>query len=286
MRGLPPPAHLIWKLVNKLVEKKTKLQKYSAPALEKGLDILEFLSVTDTKPTLSQLAAGIGRSKSEIFRMMIVLEERGYICRIDGDLFILTDKLKQISGNKSGVNRLVEMTSPTLDILAQETGLSNHLSVLQDDVLVVVRSTPVMQNYGLSVQVGYESPLFGTSAGACFFSDLPMLDSRRSLLERLGHGLEEDGFRTFDDLVVQCRSDGFVVAPNPDVSSIFELSAPIRHQATEQTLAALTLPFVRPDKMSNQMTAIQQCVKNAVGQIQERVSLALTHPSLQTVGDL
>lgn len=269
-----------------LVEKKTKLQKYSAPALEKGLDILEFLSVTDTKPTLSQLAAGIGRSKSEIFRMMIVLEERGYICRIDGDLYILTDKLKQISGNKSGVNRLLEMTSPTLDILAQETGLSNHLSVLQDEALVVVRSTPVMQNYGLSVQVGYESPLFGTSAGACFFSDLASPDRRLSLFRRLGYETEEQTLSAFEALIVQCRAEGFVVAPNPDVSSIFELSAPIRHQATERTLAALTLPFVRPDKMSNQMTSIQECVKNAVTQIQERVSLALTHPSLRTVSDL
>ncbi len=43
-------------------------QKFSAPALEQGLDILEFLSLTDFTATLSEIALGIERSIAEIFR--------------------------------------------------------------------------------------------------------------------------------------------------------------------------------------------------------------------------
>ena len=74
MQGLAPLLFFLGKLQEKVTpmsEQKTKLQKYSAPALEKGLDILEFLSLSDVSPTLSQLAQGIGRSKNEIFRMVI-----------------------------------------------------------------------------------------------------------------------------------------------------------------------------------------------------------------------
>ena len=49
----------------------TKLQKYSAPALEKGLDILELLSLSASEMSLSQIAAGVGRSKNEIFRAVV-----------------------------------------------------------------------------------------------------------------------------------------------------------------------------------------------------------------------
>ena len=55
-----------------------KPQKYTAPALEKGLDILELLSSTDAGLSLSEIARDLGRSVSEIFRMLVVLQQRGY----------------------------------------------------------------------------------------------------------------------------------------------------------------------------------------------------------------
>ncbi len=82
-----------------MIDAKTKLQKYSAPALEKGLDILELLShCSDGGLSQSEVAEGVGRSKNEIFRMMVVLEERGYIKRSEDDTFLLTSKLGELSG--------------------------------------------------------------------------------------------------------------------------------------------------------------------------------------------
>lgn len=269
-----------------LTEKKTKLQKYSAPALEKGLDILEFLSVTDTKPTLSQLATSIGRSKSEIFRMMIVLEERGYIGRTDGDLFVLTDKLRQLSGDRPEVNRLVDIAAPTLDILADQTELSNHLSVIKGQSLVVVRSTAVSQSYALSVQVGYESDILGTSAGACFLSDLTDVTDRQTAVKLLSKSTKSQSATEFDDLVKRCIADGCVIAKNPINHSIYELSAPIRHAASKHTLAALTLPFVGQDRISNQISDIQEKVFAAVEQIEKQLAFAISGLSLSTVDDL
>ena len=55
--------------------------KYRAPALDKGLDILELLARAHAPLSMTGVAAAIGYSKGEIFRMLQVLEERGYIAR-------------------------------------------------------------------------------------------------------------------------------------------------------------------------------------------------------------
>ena len=52
---------------------------YSAPALDKGLDILEILAKTVMPMTMSEISDKAGRSRGEIFRMLQVLELRSDI---------------------------------------------------------------------------------------------------------------------------------------------------------------------------------------------------------------
>ena len=61
---------------------------YAAPALEKGLDILELLAEVGEPLSTRTIAEQLRRSKSEIFRMVFVLQQRGYLEREAG-----TDRL-------------------------------------------------------------------------------------------------------------------------------------------------------------------------------------------------
>ena len=54
-------------------------EKYSAPALSKGLDILELLATQSAGMKKSDIAKSLNRSVSEIFRMLAVLVERNYV---------------------------------------------------------------------------------------------------------------------------------------------------------------------------------------------------------------
>ena len=68
--------------------------KYRAPALEKGLDILRLLAGEREPMTLSTICQRLDRSQGEIFRMVQVLQTRGFIDqdpRSDG--YFLTDLL-------------------------------------------------------------------------------------------------------------------------------------------------------------------------------------------------
>ena len=57
---------------------------YKAPALEKGLEILECLAAASAPRTLQQLSLARERSASEIYRMLEVLVDQGYVLREAG----------------------------------------------------------------------------------------------------------------------------------------------------------------------------------------------------------
>ena len=74
-----------------------KKQSYSAPALEKGLDILELLSDSTTGLSQAEMAKKLNRTVNEIFRMLNILVSRNYI-QLDqeSERYKLTYKLLQI----------------------------------------------------------------------------------------------------------------------------------------------------------------------------------------------
>ena len=60
-------------------------ERYRAPALDKGLDILEFLADVDGGLTQAEIAKKLDRSPNEFYRMLDRLVRRGYVTRPDGD---------------------------------------------------------------------------------------------------------------------------------------------------------------------------------------------------------
>lgn len=59
-----------------MTEKETK---YKAPALEKGMAIIELLARTPEGLNLTQISDSLGKSKAEIFRMVAVLNDLHYL---------------------------------------------------------------------------------------------------------------------------------------------------------------------------------------------------------------
>lgn len=61
--------------------------RYRAPALDKGLDILELLARIDGGLTQAEIAKHLGKSPNEFYRMLDRLVRRGYVQRQEGDRF-------------------------------------------------------------------------------------------------------------------------------------------------------------------------------------------------------
>src|SRR5215467_3780035 len=90
-------------------------RRYRAPALEKGLDILELMAQRGAPMTLSQISVALDRSVSELFRMVQALEYKGYIeTSASGDGYTLTNKLFALGMAQAPTKTLVEAALPVM----------------------------------------------------------------------------------------------------------------------------------------------------------------------------
>ena len=88
----------------------SKIKKdYSAPALEKGLDILELLAISPIGLSQADIAIKLKRSVNEIYRMLNILVKRNYI-ELDKneDKYNITYKLLEISSHHEPIKNLMQ----------------------------------------------------------------------------------------------------------------------------------------------------------------------------------
>ncbi len=147
--------------------------KYYAPALDKGLDILEFLSAQSFPQSQLEIATGIEKTQNEIYRMLVSLEKRGYIAKdpLSGK-YSLTLRLFQLAHHHSPVEILVKGSEIHMENLAQVINQSVHLSVLYHNKLMVIGQAKSRTPVTLSVEIGSLFPLEKTNSGKVILANL------------------------------------------------------------------------------------------------------------------
>ncbi len=248
-------------------------RKYKAPALEKGLDILELLASTGEPMTTSQIANKLGRSVSELFRMVLALEFRGYIVPAeDGrDGYTLSNKLFALGIARAPTKTLLEVALPVMSALTRDIGQSCHIAVASDDQMVVVGRVESPGDLGFSVRVGYRRPLIKATSGQTLFGFQPK-EMRSVMLSKLGD-VDPGELQDFIQRADETLRRGYVRNASDFVDGVTDLSAPIF--GSQGALAAITVPFVRSNpEVCSVDEAIEQ-LKDAA----KRISSLLTEQS-------
>jgi DNA-binding IclR family transcriptional regulator len=225
--------------------RKRKVQKpsYSAPALEKGLEILELLAATQTPMTNRAIAERLGRSKGQIFRMVFVLVERGYLQRDAAtDELTLSNKLFELGIRTPRPRQLAEVAVPAMERLSDRTGQSAHLVVVNKGDTVVIASTAGSADVSFSLRLGYRRPALLSTSGQVVIAF--QSESLRAHMIEEGSKLarpsvEAPSNRWLDGIVKR----GHLVADSHDVIGITDLAAPVldRHG---HALAAIVVPYL------------------------------------------
>ena len=126
--------------------------KYRAPALDKGLDILELLASQPKGLTRGEIVKLLGRSASEIYRMLERLVIRGYVNRsIEGDRYALSIKLFQLGSTFPPVRRLVDQAQPLMDLFSRESQQPIHMAMPDRGKLYVVAQASGQSAWELSL---------------------------------------------------------------------------------------------------------------------------------------
>ncbi|MFT3789640.1 MAG: IclR family transcriptional regulator [Rudaea sp.] len=220
----------------------TKTTKYRAPALDKGLDILELLARTPGSLNLTEVAQGIGYSKSEIFRMLQVLEARGYLARGENDSsYVLTNRLFLLGMERPPIKDLTEAALPVMHRLAEQTRHPCHLVVNSEDQIVVIARVDAPSDLGFVVRVGHRRPLAHSTSGLVLFA-FQGGETQERWLTTMEASEARFKRKPFLASAAQVREQGYASLPSEAVDAVTDLSAPILQR--EHAVGALTIPFV------------------------------------------
>ncbi|MDP9011795.1 MAG: IclR family transcriptional regulator [Pseudomonadota bacterium] len=227
------------------------LTRYRAPALEKGLDILELL-VAEAQPlTVSEIAQRLNRSTGELFRMIQVLHRRGFVEQSPGTgAYRLSGKLFALGMDQPAVKTLVEIALPHMRQLSLDIGQSCHLAFHSLGQIVVVARMESSELIGYSVRIGWRRPLTNALSGAILFAFQPEV-IRRRWEECLRPRPDEEELATFRAKADRIRKKGFGQQKSDFVVSVTDISAPILRD--DIAAAALTVPFLNSTSPSRSM---------------------------------
>ena len=243
--------------------------RYLAPALEKGIDILELLAAETVPMTLTGIVNRLGRSHGELFRMVQVLEYRGYIEQDPGaDGYRLTDRLFSLGMQQPRTKNLIELALPVMRQLTLEVGQSCHLALHSRGEMVVVARMESPEQVGFSVRVGYRRSLPQAASGAVLYAFQPE-DIRRRWEKLLDPQLSEaelEAFRAHADAVRQRHVE---LTPSRFVAGVTDISAPVMRGG--MAAAALTVPYLKKlqPSLSPRETAV--LVRQAADRISDQL---------------
>ena len=244
--------------------------KYRAPALEKGLDILELLSSTDIPLTMPRIAAKLNRSKGEIFRMTTVLESRGYIERLNGtESFIVTNRLFELGMQNPVKRNLIEVAGPPMHELAESIDQSCHLAVASGDQIVVVYGAEATGYISFSVRIGHRLPLLESASGRT------LLAFQESNTQEDWLKLEHNKARraAYRKRVSVIQQRGYEEAASEVVNGILDISAPVFDGQSKGPIASLTMPLMKHLKLKEEQRAAVHAVRQTAREISRQLSV-------------
>jgi len=220
-----------------------ELDKYRAPALDKGLDILELLAATEEGLSQAEIAKALERSPNEIYRMLDRLVRRGYVRRTDSDRYELTLKLFELAHANPPIRRLVSQALPVLRRFAREAGQACHLVIHDRNILVVVAQVDSPGYWNVSIRVGSRIGLVNTGSGHVFLA-FATPEERQLMLEDLERRASEPLTPALEKRLDRVRAQGFESMDSLQVAGVSNLSVPIFGPAGS-VIAALTCPYTQ-----------------------------------------
>lgn len=217
---------------------------YPVPAAEKVLDILEFMAGQADGLTPTEIATAMGRTVHEIYRVILVLEARGYLFqRSASDGYRLSLKLFDLAHRLPSVRRLSDSALNVMQALTPRTLQSCHLSILSGHELLIVLQvdSPLPMRY--SVMLGAKFDFAETSAGAVLFAYSPDPVKRQLLAWLDGEERPAEEIRQLTDRAARILADGYELRESLAVAGVTNIAAPV-FDHVGNVVAAITVPYV------------------------------------------
>ena len=261
------------KLRAKTAAKSGVKRDYPTPALEKGLDILELFASTPGGMTVSEVARKLNRTVSEIFRMLLCLEQRGYLSQSENrERYQLTLRLFRLAQEHPPTKRLVTEALPVMHSVAYALRQSCHLGVIDGGHVVIIAQVDSPESIGFYVKMGSKVELMHASTGHVILAHQSE-DACSRALEEWARETKRKKPADLDAHLAKIRSRGFERRASYQVTGIVNISFPI-FSSRGNAVAGLTVPYVRQMEDKIGIAEVVKVLRVASHEISEALGAA------------
>jgi IclR family pca regulon transcriptional regulator len=157
-------------------------------ALARGLDVIRAFGPRQPVLTLSAVAAATGLARPTARRMLLTLQDLGYV-RAAGAGFELTPRVLDLGMSYVLSRNLWEIARPHMEALVARTHESSSIAQLDGADIVYVARVAVPKIITLAVTIGTRFPAMQTSLGKVLLAALPAEQAELRLAEPSRSGI-------------------------------------------------------------------------------------------------
>jgi IclR family transcriptional regulator, pca regulon regulatory protein len=205
-------------------------------AIARGLDVIRCFDASRPAMSLSEVAAAAALPRPTARRILITLEQLGYV-RVSDAGFMLTPRVIELGMAYIGSLNIWDIVRPSLTTLMKQTGESTSIAQLDGSDIVYVARVAVPKLVTLSVTIGTRFPAIATSLGKVLLADL---------------GSEE-----LDAVLAEPSRSGIQPRWNPDRAEIDAALAGVRERGWAMT----------DEQLAHGIRSIATAVRDASGKV-------------------
>ncbi|MEX0958617.1 MAG: IclR family transcriptional regulator [Burkholderiales bacterium] len=138
----------------------------------KGLSVITAFGRDARKLTLSEAAAKSGLSRAGARRILLTLQQLGYV-GCDGREFYLTPRILDLGYSYISTTPMWDLAERFMEEVVNEVHESCSASVLDDTDIVYIMRVPTKKIMTISLSIGSRLPAWCTSMGRVLLGDLP-----------------------------------------------------------------------------------------------------------------
>jgi IclR family transcriptional regulator, pca regulon regulatory protein len=199
-------------------------------SLARGLDVLRAFDQHRREMSLADVATSTGLARPTARRLLLTLEELGYVRSVDG-AFSLTPRVITLGTAYVASLGLWEVARPHLEGLVSQTGESSSMAQLDGSDIIYVARVSVPKIIALRVDIGTLFPAPQTSQGKVLLAALSRdeldrvleIPSRSGLPRYIGATRE-----TLDEELTTVRARGWALADEELAPGVRSIAVPVR----------------------------------------------------------
>ncbi len=236
------------------------------------MDIIELLADAEGGLAVSEIAQRLGRPMSEFFRIIIVMERRGWLQKDpESARYSVTYHVLKLAHLGTPTKSLTLAAATVMNELANCINQSCHLVVLSGtQALVILRQENPQRHANLTVRLGATLKLITSCSGHVLLAHLAP-DRLEAVLQSLP-GRQEISRDRLQRILSQVRKRGFEIQRSPITSGVTDISYPVRGHDGE-VMAALTVPYLHV--LDDSLPTTVEQTRRLVEESARRISRAL-----------